>query len=106
MYKNACPCQGLYQMRQRKVSVFNGQKIGEVSLFHKVCCVTVYLDNTLKDYCLGIQQSIRSLGFTIPPLISAYISAIDIRFPNLVGGVIVLFAWLIFLLNYKQFKTN
>ena len=60
----------------------------------------------IQGQILGIQQSIRSLGFTIPPLISAYISAIDIRFPNLVGGVIVLFAWLIFLLNYKQFKTN
>ena len=60
----------------------------------------------IQGQILGIQQSIRSLGFTIPPLIAAYISSIDVRFPNLVGAVIVVFAWIIFLVNYKQFKTS
>lgn len=59
----------------------------------------------IQGQVLGIQQSIRSLGFTIPPLISAYISAFDIRFPNLAGAAIVFIAWLIFISNYKDFKS-
>lgn len=60
----------------------------------------------IQGQILGIQQSIRSLGFTIPPLIAAYISSIDVRSPNLVGAFIVFGAWIIFLKGYKQFKSE
>lgn len=60
----------------------------------------------IQGQILGIQQSIRSLAFTIPPLISAYISALDIRFPNFAGAIIVFIAWLVFIINYKQFNIK
>jgi len=58
----------------------------------------------IQGQILGIQQSVRSLAFTIPPLISIPISALDSRLPNIAGGIIVLLSWIIFLVNYKKFK--
>lgn len=52
---------------------------------------------------LGIQQSVRSLAYMLPPLLSIPLSAKDVRFPNMVGAAIVFLSWLIFVLNYKKF---
>lgn len=45
---------------------------------------------------LGINQSMQSLGEIIPPFIAGYLISIDSGLPVLVGAVVVLIAWLIF----------
>lgn len=62
--------------------------------------------NEIQGQILGIQQSIRSLGFTIPPLISAYIGSLEIYLPNLVGAAIIFVAWLVFIIFYKPLVTK
>jgi len=58
--------------------------------------------NQVQGKILGIQQSIRSLGFTIPPLASIYVSRLDINYPNILGAFLIFIAWLIFILSYKK----
>lgn len=55
---------------------------------------------------LGIQQSIRSLSFTVPPIASIFLSAMSSKYPNLIGAIIVFLAWVFFVLHYKQFKVE
>lgn len=46
---------------------------------------------------LGINQSILSAAFAIPPVIAAYIDTIDIYLPIVVAGTLVFVGWLFFL---------
>ncbi len=55
---------------------------------------------------LGIQQSIRSLAFTLPPVLSIQLSALDVRLPIIIGSFIIFTAWVIFILNYKKFSIR
>ncbi|MBL7778186.1 MAG: MFS transporter [Chitinophagales bacterium] len=52
---------------------------------------------------LGIQQSVASLAFTIPPLIAGVIVTFDYRLPIIVSAVMILLAWINF---YFRFKGN
>lgn len=52
---------------------------------------------------LGIQQSIASLAFTIPPLIGGFILNIDYRVPLLVSSIVMLLSWSVF---YFFFDDN
>jgi DHA1 family tetracycline resistance protein-like MFS transporter len=51
---------------------------------------------------LGIQQSVQSAAFAIPPLIAGVVSSIDFRLPILLAGLSTLFAWVIFTLFFRQ----
>lgn len=50
---------------------------------------------------LGIQQSIASLAFTIPPLIAGFIVSIDYRLPMLAAAAVTLLAWANFYFRYR-----
>ncbi len=54
---------------------------------------------------LGIQQSIASLAFTIPPLIAGFIVSVDFRLPLIASAVVTLLAWANFYFRYKVEET-
>ena len=51
---------------------------------------------------LGIQQSIQSVAFTIPPLVAGVVVSIDYRLPILLGSVLIFIAWMYFSIRYKS----
>lgn len=50
---------------------------------------------------LGIQASVQSLAFAIPPIIAGFISTVDYRLPVIAGSVCLLLGWLIYVLLFK-----
>lgn len=56
---------------------------------------------------LGIQQSIASLAFTIPPVIAGVLVSFDYRLPIIASAVVTLLAWLNFYFRFedKQLKS-
>jgi MFS transporter, DHA1 family, tetracycline resistance protein len=55
---------------------------------------------------LGINQSMQSLAQCIPPIIAGFIIAIHPSWPTIIGGVITLLAWLIFILFYRDSRIK
>lgn len=55
---------------------------------------------------LGINQSMQSLGQIIPPLIGGYLNSIDARLPILTASLLVLAAWLVYMLVFKKRNNN
>lgn len=53
---------------------------------------------------LGINQSMQSIGATIPPIIGGYLTAIDFHYPLIASASIVFFAWIVFLLTAHKLK--
>ncbi len=51
---------------------------------------------------LGIQQSVQSAAFAIPPIIAGVVASIDVRLPILLAGFSVLLAWLVFVTFFKS----
>jgi DHA1 family tetracycline resistance protein-like MFS transporter len=51
---------------------------------------------------LGIQQSLQSFAFTIPPIIAGFLLNFDIRLPLFIASTITALAWLIFLTWFKE----
>jgi DHA1 family tetracycline resistance protein-like MFS transporter len=50
---------------------------------------------------LGIQASVQSLAFAIPPILAGLISTIDYRLPVVAGSLSLLIGWLIFIFFFK-----
>jgi DHA1 family tetracycline resistance protein-like MFS transporter len=50
---------------------------------------------------LGIQASVQSLAFAIPPILAGLISTIDYRLPVVAGSISLLIGWLIFIFLFK-----
>jgi MFS transporter, DHA1 family, tetracycline resistance protein len=50
---------------------------------------------------LGINQSIQSLGMTIPPIISGFIAYLHISLPIIIGSACLFLSWLAFMLTYR-----
>ncbi|MFN8298527.1 MAG: MFS transporter [Chitinophagales bacterium] len=55
---------------------------------------------------LGIQQSLASLAFTIPPVIAGFIVNIDFRLPLLISSIFILLAWITFYFFFKDKEWN
>ncbi|MES2620949.1 MAG: MFS transporter [Bacteroidota bacterium] len=55
---------------------------------------------------LGIQQSIASLAFTIPPLIAGVLVSFDFRLPIIASAVVTLLAWLNFYFRFEDKKLS
>ncbi len=55
---------------------------------------------------LGIQQSIASLAFTIPPLIAGVIVTFDFRLPMVASACMTLLAWCVFYFGFRQSETE
>ena len=53
---------------------------------------------------LGINQSIQSLGMSIPPIIAGFISALDVRLPIVVSALCLGLAWAVFVFLFKDKK--
>ncbi|MEM0991656.1 MAG: MFS transporter [Bacteroidota bacterium] len=51
---------------------------------------------------LGINQSMQSVGAAIPPIIGGYLTALNYNYPIIAAAVIILLAWLTFLLFFKK----
>jgi DHA1 family tetracycline resistance protein-like MFS transporter len=51
---------------------------------------------------LGIQQSIASLAFTIPPLIAGVLVTFDFRLPIIAAAIVTLLAWINFFFRFKE----
>lgn len=51
---------------------------------------------------LGINQSMQSLGQIIPPLIAGYLTARNSALPMIVGSLLVLAGWLVFVLLFRK----
>ncbi len=51
---------------------------------------------------LGIQQSLASLAFTIPPVIAGFVVNIDFRLPLVISSIFILLAWLTFYFFFKD----
>jgi len=51
---------------------------------------------------LGIQQSVQSLAFAIPPLIAGFAVSIDYRLPILMGAAFLFLAWLNFMIKFDR----
>ncbi len=60
----------------------------------------------IQGQILGIQQSIRSLAFTLPPIFSIWLSALNVKLPIIIGSALVFVAWVIFIVNYNQFSIS
>lgn len=55
---------------------------------------------------LGIQTSVQSLAFGIPPIIAGYISAIDFRLPIIVGSSFLILSWIIYITWQNHLKRS
>ncbi len=55
---------------------------------------------------LGINQSIQSLAQAIPPIIAGFIVTLNRSLPIIVSGIMILFAWGIFMLFFKAEKKE
>lgn len=55
-------------------------------------------DADIQGEVLGINQSLQSLGFSIPPIIAGAIISMNINLPLIVAGCCMALSWLIFLL--------
>lgn len=53
---------------------------------------------------LGINQSMQSIGATIPPIIGGYLTAINFHLPLIAAAGIVFLAWCLFMGTYKSLK--
>ncbi|MCB0847134.1 MAG: MFS transporter [Bacteroidetes bacterium] len=50
---------------------------------------------------LGINQSMQALGQVIPPLVGGYLNTLNRSFPLLAGSLLIVFAWVIFMLIFR-----
>lgn len=53
---------------------------------------------------MGINQSMQSLGATVPPIVGGYLTAFDFHFPLIASAGIVFIAWLVFLMTSSKLK--
>ena len=53
---------------------------------------------------LGINQSMQSIGATIPPIIGGFLTTIDFHYPLIASACIVFLAWLVFLISASKLK--
>lgn len=54
---------------------------------------------------LGINQSMLSLGQIIPPLLAGYLNTISGSLPILMGSVVILAGWLVYVLVFRKEKN-
>ncbi|HEY5562105.1 MAG TPA: MFS transporter [Clostridiaceae bacterium] len=51
---------------------------------------------------LGINQSVNSLAMAIPPIISGFVTSVNVNLPTIFAGGATLLAWLVFITYYKK----
>jgi DHA1 family tetracycline resistance protein-like MFS transporter len=53
---------------------------------------------------LGINQSMVSVGQTLPPVIAGYLSSLNGAYPILAGGIMIFIGWVVYNLIYPEIK--
>jgi len=51
---------------------------------------------------LGINQSMQSIGATIPPIVAGYLNALNGNFPLIAGAVFCLLGWAVFVFVFRK----
>ncbi len=51
---------------------------------------------------MGINQSIASLGISLPPMVAGFLSSIDIRLPLIMAGSFALLSWVVFITVFQK----
>ena len=50
---------------------------------------------------LGINQSVQSVAFAVPPIIAGIVSSIDVRMPIVLASAFAFLAWITYMIFYK-----
>ncbi len=64
--------------------------------------VSVLTPKNAQGEILGIQQSVQSLAFAIPPIIAGVVVSIDVRLPIFLAGLSIFIAWLVFVFGFRS----
>ncbi len=68
--------------------------------------VSVLTPKDTQGEILGIQQSVQSLAFAIPPIIAGVVVSIDVRLPIFLAGLSIFIAWLVFVFRSALYKQK
>lgn len=79
------------------IALFNG-----ISQPNLTALISNLADEKSQGEILGINQSIIAFAWAIPPIISGFISAIDVRLPIIVGASIMFISWGAFVLYFRE----
>lgn len=79
------------------IALFNG-----ISQPNLTALISNLADEKSQGEILGINQSIIAIAWAIPPIISGFISAIDVRLPIVVGSTIMFLAWGVFIIYFRE----
>lgn len=77
------------------ISIFQG-----LSHPNSTAIISNLADKNIQGEILGINQSIQSLGMSLPPIIAGFIVSLNRNLPILVAGAMTLLAWLIFVIFF------
>jgi DHA1 family tetracycline resistance protein-like MFS transporter len=91
------PAAWMLILTQPLVAIFQG-----LSQPNLTSIVSILSPKESQGEILGIQQSVQSAAFAIPPIIAGVVATIDVRFPILLAGISVLMAWLVFTFLFKS----
>ncbi len=64
--------------------------------------VSSQADKSTQGQILGINQSIQSLGMSIPPIVAGYINIVDINLPIATASVCILVGWVVLIVFFKN----
>lgn len=64
--------------------------------------VSVLTPKDTQGEILGIQQSVQSLAFAIPPIIAGVVVSLDVRLPIFLAGLSIFIAWLVFVFGFRS----
>ena len=64
--------------------------------------VSVLTPKDTQGEILGIQQSVQSLAFAIPPIIAGVVVSIDVRLPIFLAGLSIFIAWVVFVFGFRS----
>jgi DHA1 family tetracycline resistance protein-like MFS transporter len=78
------------------IAVFVGITMANLSAL-----VSLSAGPEMQGEVLGIEASVQALAQSIPAFISGYIATMGVNMPVVVGGVIVLIAWVMYLAFYR-----
>ncbi|MES2592000.1 MAG: MFS transporter [Bacteroidota bacterium] len=68
--------------------------------------VSSQADKSTQGQILGINQSIQSLGMSIPPIVAGYINIVDINLPIATASVCILVGWVVLIVFFKNKKKQ
>lgn len=77
------------------ISLFNGMTMANMSGL-----VSLSAGPKIQGEVLGIEASVQALGQSLPAIIAGYIATMGVNVPIVVGGSVIAFGWLVFVVFY------